>query len=185
MILLINKTHLFNEEMISSFEMVEYENFNEETYYLEREAYQAFEMLKAHLQVDNIIIDLNSAYRSLETQENIFLKYLKSHSLEETEEKIAMPGTTDHHTGKALDIIIYKDGKWLTNKEDLLQEEKIFKKIHQSLKYFGFILRYPHGKEKITNHPYSPWHIRYIGQSAKDFEPNETLEEYLERNNLV
>lgn len=179
MILLINKNNIFNEEMIKDFEMVEYENFEERTLYVEKETFRHFEMLKAHLKVDGIEIDIDGAYRSLETQENLFLSFMKKYGIDYAEEIVAMPGTSEHHTGQAIDIVIKKDGKWILENDDLLKEEEIFKKIHKDLKYFGFILRYPKGKEDITGFPYEPWHLRYIGEEDANKIGDKTLEEYL------
>ena len=179
MTLLVNKDHLFNEDMIKDFEMIEYENYNEDTLYVESEAFKHFEMLKAHLKVDGIIIDLIDAYRSLETQEAIFLDYYKKYGMDYAETYVAMPGTSEHHTGLALDIAINKDGKWIDENADLFKEEETFSKIHSCLKYFGFILRYPKGKEDITGYGYEPWHIRYVGEEIANEIGDLTLEEYL------
>ena len=66
MVLLVNKNHLFNEDMIKDFEMIEYENINEEIHYLEAETFKHFEMLRAHLKIEGILIEICSGYRSLE-----------------------------------------------------------------------------------------------------------------------
>lgn len=179
--LLINKNNFFNEEMIKDFEFVEYENYNEDMFLIEKETFRHFEMLKAHLSVDDIIIDIAGAYRSLERQENIFLEFMKKYGLDYAEEVVAMPGTSEHHTGLAIDIIINIDGNWIVENDELIKEEEIFKKIHSSLKYFGFILRYPKGKEDITGYPYEPWHIRYVGIDVAKNMGDITLEEYLDR----
>ncbi len=179
MILLINKNNIFNEKMINGFEMVEYENFEERTLYVEKETFRHFEMLRAHLKVDGIEIDIDGAYRSLESQENLFLSFMKKYGIDYAEEIVAMPGTSEHHSGQAIDIVIKKDGKWILENDDLLKEDEIFAKIHKDLKYFGFILRYPKGKEDITGFPYEPWHLRYIGEEDAKKIGNKTLEEYL------
>ncbi len=179
MILLVNKDHLFNENMIKDFKMVEYENYNEDMLYIEEETFKHFEMLRAHLRIEGIEIDIDDAYRSLESQENIFLKFMKKYGLDKAEEIVAMPGTSEHHTGQALDIVIKLDNQWVVENEDLLANEKIFDRIHRVLKYFGFILRYPKGKEEITGYFYEPWHIRYIGEKEALEIGNLTLEEYL------
>lgn len=179
MILLINKEHFFNEEMLKGFEMIEYENYKEDTIYVERDTFKHFEMLKAHLRVDGINIDISDCYRSLESQESIFLKFMNKYGIDYAEEYCAMPGTSEHHTGQAIDIVICKDGKWIEDNDELLKEEEIFNKIHSCLKFFGFILRYPKGKENITGYNYEPWHIRYIGDDAAMEIGDKVLEEYL------
>lgn len=180
MILLVNKNNIFNEKDIENFEMVEYENYLEEVKYIEYETFRHFEMLKAHLRIDGIEIDIDSAYRSLEAQENIFLEYMKKFGIDYAEEVVAMPGTSEHHTGQAIDIVIKKDGRWIKENEELLKEVETFDKIHKVLKYFGFILRYPKDKENITDCFYEPWHIRYVGEDVAIEIGNLVLEEYLE-----
>ena len=179
MALLVNKKHIFNEDLLDVYEFVEYENYKEKTLYIEAETFRHFEMLRAHLKVEDIIIDIEDAYRSLETQESIFLDYMKKYGMEVAEKEVAMPGFSEHHTGMAIDIVICKNGDWLENKKDMLKEKKIFKKIHKDLKYFGFILRYPDGKEAITGYSYEPWHLRYVGDEAERI-GDLTLEEYME-----
>ena len=66
MLFLVNKEHLFNEKMLNGIEMVEYENVFEQTLYVEKETFRHFEMLRAHLKVEEITIEIDSAYRSLE-----------------------------------------------------------------------------------------------------------------------
>ena len=58
----------------------------------------------------------------------------------------------------------------------------LFEVIHKNLADFGFILRYPQGKEEVTGYGYEPWHLRYVGSveiSKYIYENNLTLEEYL------
>ena len=181
MVLLVNKNNIFNEKDIDAFEMIEYDNYLEKTLYIESETFKHYEMLKAHLKVDGIVIEIDDAYRSLERQENLFLEFMKKYGLEYATEVVAMPGTSEHHTGQAIDLIIQKDGKWITENEDLLKEKEIFEKIHNALKFFGFILRYPEGKEEVTGYPYEPWHIRYVGEDISMNIGDKTLEEYLEK----
>jgi D-alanyl-D-alanine carboxypeptidase len=64
-----------------------------------------------------------------------------------------------------------------------MKETEIFKIIHKALAKYGFILRYPKGKEDITGYSYEPWHIRYVGvKYAKEiYKKAITLEEYLSK----
>ena len=179
--LLINKNNFFCEEMIEKFEFIEYENYNEDIFLVEAETFKHFEMLSAHLSIEDIIIDIAGAYRSLERQENIFLEFMQKYGLDYAEQIVAMPGTSEHHTGLAIDLIIKVNGKWIIENDELLEQKEIFSKIHKVLKHFGFILRYPEGKEEITGYPYEPWHIRYVGvEEAKKID-DITLEEYLNK----
>ena len=67
----------------------------------------------------------------------------------------------------------------------MIKEREIFAKIHEKLADYGFILRYPEGKDDITGYGYEPWHFRYIKDKkiAKEIMSNNlTYEEYLEKN---
>ncbi len=56
--------------------------------------------------------------------------------------------------------------------------------VSENAHRFGFIVRYPKGKEDITGYFYEPWHIRYLGVelATKVYESGLTLEEYMESN---
>lgn len=80
-----------------------------------------------------------------------------------------------------MDINLYLNGKWPDGNYELMDQESELIKIHKYLHEFGFILRYPKGKEKITEYDYEPWHIRYVGEDVAKtiYEKNITFEEYL------
>ncbi len=185
MVLLVNKSNIFNEKMLENFEMIEYENYAKKIKYIESEAFKHFEMLKAHLKIEGIEIDIDSAYRSLETQESIFLESMKKYGIDYTEDFVAMPGYSEHHTGQAIDFVIKKDGQWIIENDQLIKEIEIFDKIHAVLKFFGFILRYPKGKEHITGYFFEPWHIRYVGENIAMEIGDLTLEEYIKKKSQL
>lgn len=122
---------------------------------------------------EGIILLGNSGYRSYETQNKIYKKRVKSEGEEMAEAYVAKPGFSEHQTGLAIDI---------TNEENFLTQgsrEAIW--LEENCHKFGFIIRYPYGKEDITGIAYEPWHIRYVGKEAAKYiyENNITLEEYL------
>ena len=87
----------------------------------------------------------------------------------------AKPGHSEHQTGLAVDV----EGE---NKDyDNFEDTKEFIWMKNNAHRFGFILRYPKGKEHITGFKYEPWHYRYVGieTATKIFKQNITLEEYL------
>lgn len=65
--------------------------------------------------------------------------------------------------------------------ENYLDGVELWEKVHRRLPEFGFILRYPKGKEEITGYGYEPWHIRYVGKelARKVYDSGLCLEEYL------
>ena len=102
--------------------------------------------------------------------------------MEYTRKYVAKPGCSEHHTGLAIDVGILLDGKLRRKKEELLSLEHLFEIIHKKLPLYGFILRYPKGKESITQIAYEPWHYRYIDSPriAQEITDNGLcLEEYL------
>ncbi|MGL5084891.1 MAG: M15 family metallopeptidase, partial [Clostridium sp.] len=89
-----------------------------------------------------------------------------------TNNYIAIPGRSEHQTGLSMDI-----GDASGN---LIEKEKHVGWIRDNSYKYGFIVRYPKGKEIITGYSYEPWHIRYVGvEVAKEiFNKNITFEEY-------
>lgn len=84
---------------------------------------------------------------------------------------VALPGTSEHELGLALDI----------NSESGEYEWNIYAWLADNAHRYGFILRYPEGKEQITGIEYEPWHYRYVDRSAAEeiYGSGVTLEEYL------
>ena len=129
-----------------------------------------------------------SSFRSWDKQNKLFyqevnkylgmgygLKYAKS----EAEKSVAIPGTSEHQLGLALDIVDINYQLLDDKQENTPVQRWLFK---NSWKY-GFILRYPNEKRKITGIIYEPWHYRYVGkEAAKEIHSqNICLEEYLNR----
>ncbi|MGI6070978.1 MAG: M15 family metallopeptidase [Blautia sp.] len=94
-----------------------------------------------------------------------------------TDGTVAPPGTSEHQTGLALDVSCPSVGLQLTEAFADTPEGKWLKR---SAPLYGFILRYPKGKEKITGYPWEPWHIRYVTKSLSLYLSltGMTLEEY-------
>lgn len=121
-----------------------------------------------------IIVD--SGYRSYEYQEKV-LKSLIEKKGEKAYRLVALPGSSEHQTGLAMDIAYMKNGIYSDDVKDSDKEVEWMKK--NSYKY-GFILRYPKGKEEITGYDYEPWHYRFVGINLAKilYDQNITMEEY-------
>ena len=151
---------------------------------VEKEALMQFFKLKQDLETEEIFIELDSAYRSVKRQEELWGEFEKEYGLEYTKQTVAVPGTSEHHTGLAIDVCLRKNGKLIYENAEMVKEKKIWTKVHAKLAEYGFILRYPEGKEDTTGYSYEPWHFRYVGspEIAKEItEKGLTLEEYLEQ----
>lgn len=135
---------------------------------------------------DGIDLMICSAYRSYDRQRVLFnnkinklmgqgMTYLESYKVGSM--SVTVPGTSEHHLGLALDILT---GSY-TEMDDGFGETEAGKWLAANSADYGFILRYPQGKEDITGIIYEPWHFRYVGEKyAKDItERGVCLEEYL------
>ena len=178
--LLVNKNNKMKDEYLNDFNLVSVYNELNENIKVEEETYNHFLMLKEYLKSININIGINNSYRSIDRQQMIQDEYLIKYGEEFTRKYVAEAGYSEHHTGLAIDIMLYINGGFVREDDKLFFYEDIFKKIHNVLYKYGFILRYPKAKFHITGFKYEPWHYRYVGKkNAKNiYKNNLTLEEY-------
>ena len=131
---------------------------------------------------------VTSAYRDYEYQRTVFNAtmndwisqgYKPLDAYDETKKSVAVPGTSEHATGLAVDIIS-SDYSALDDRQGDTEEQKW---LMEHCWEYGFILRYPPDKAEITGIIYEPWHYRYVGEeAAKEIhEQGLTLEEYLQQ----
>ena len=131
---------------------------------------------------DGLLPIVYSGYRSQETQQSIYDRNLAGnladgYSLEEakalTRQWVALPGTSEHQLGLAVDID--------SEDPDQCSDEAVWAWLWEHCAEYGFILRYPAEKTDITGIGYEPWHFRYVGKEAAQSIMSEgiTLEEYL------
>ncbi|MRG86899.1 M15 family metallopeptidase [Salinibacillus xinjiangensis] len=118
-----------------------------------------------------------SGYRSYATQKAIFNRNVQQNGEEHAKMYSAMPGHSEHQTGLTMDVSTVAVTFQLV--EDFRETEEgawLAKHAHE----YGFIIRYPKGKEDITGYAYEPWHIRYVGKemATEIYEQQLTLEEY-------
>lgn len=120
-------------------------------------------------------IDLNmwvcSGFRSYTVQKNLYNSYVSRDGVKNADRYSARPGYSEHQTGLAFDIN-YADSRFTGTAQAVWLAENAHK--------YGFILRYPEGKESVTGYMYEPWHYRYIGveNAEKIYSSGLTLEEY-------
>lgn len=130
-----------------------------------------------------------SAYRDYQSQWEVFnttmvdwINQGKSplEAYEETKKSVAVPGTSEHASGLALDIVSTKYGE-LDDKQAETEEAKW---LAENCWRYGFILRYPPEKSAVTGIVFEPWHYRYVGkEAAKEIKEKDiTLEEYLSQS---
>ena len=129
-------------------------------------------MMKMCALSKGVKLDIVSGFRSYDYQEKVYNEYVKEFGEKKANTFSAKPGHSEHQTGLALDICEDSD-KFINTKED--------KWLQINAHKFGFIVRYPKGKEHITGYKYEPWHIRYVGRkhAKRIYDKKLTLEEYL------
>jgi zinc D-Ala-D-Ala carboxypeptidase len=146
---------------------------------LRKEAASALEKLFQEAKQNGIELFAVSGYRSYEYQHGLFETEVKKVGREKAMEAVAFPGQSEHQTGLAMDITSRSVQLKLTEEFGLTKEGKW---LAENAHRFGYILRYPKGKEPITGYQYEAWHFRYIGIEAATaiYTNNLTLEEYFQ-----
>ena len=145
---------------------------------LEEETYNNYLKLKENLLQRGYYININSGYRTFNESKNIYNSYAIEKGESYAEKYVAKPGTSEHNTGLAFDFSISnKKNSYKTNYDS---DEYFY--LENIAYLYGFIIRYPKGKEKITGYSYEPWHLRYVGKELAKYlkKNNLTLEEYYE-----
>lgn len=133
-------------------------------------------------------IYLLSAYRDVDRQIELYEAEVAKwkaagYSKKDAEEKagtvVAVPGTSEHHLGLAVDLVSSEHVKL----DEGAEKTKGYKWLVAHCHEYGFILRYPNEATEITGIIYEPWHFRYVGVEAATeiMEAGITLEEYLEQ----
>ncbi|MDD6224126.1 MAG: M15 family metallopeptidase [bacterium] len=141
---------------------------------LVKEAKENFEQLARDAKNQGYTIRAISAYRSYDYQTILYNKYVDQDGKEKADTYSARPGYSEHQTGLVVDVDngITTYTKFETTKEFNWMQENAHK--------YGFILRYPNGKEEITGYTYESWHYRYVGKkiAEKIQTQNITFDEY-------
>ena len=138
---------------------------------MRKEAAIAFMKMVDAALLDNIILKNASAYRSYDYQVNLYDSYVNQDGKKNADIYSARPGYSEHQTGLCSDINTIDSSFHGTNEANWL--------LKNAYKY-GFIIRFPKDKEKITGYKYEPWHYRYVGEKVAKviYENDLTLEEY-------
>ncbi len=136
---------------------------------------------------DGVNLVICSPYRDLNRQEILFnrkieaymkkgMSYLEAYKL--SSQAVTVPGASEHQIGLAIDII---SNNYASLDEGFANTEA-GKWLNEHSHEYGFILRYPKGKEYITSIEFEPWHFRYVGKEAATVISHEgiTLEEFVE-----
>ncbi|MDB5186221.1 MAG: peptidase [Candidatus Saccharibacteria bacterium] len=120
----------------------------------------ALEQMFSAEQKDGLNHKLSSGFRSYALQKQFYNNYVAQDGQEKADTYSARPGTSEHQTGLAADVIPASDKCHLEICfADLPEGKWVAEHAHE----YGFIIRYQQGKEAITTYQFEPWHIRYVG----------------------
>ncbi|AQQ52116.1 M15 family metallopeptidase [Planococcus lenghuensis] len=144
------------------------------------EARAAFEQMAAAAEQEGIELVAFSTYRSFARQKELYEGYAARDGAAAADRYSARPGHSEHQTGLAFDI--GEEGQEENWASSSFGETAGGEWLADNAHKFGFILRYPEGKEKITGYMYESWHFRYVGEEIATaiHEQGLTLEEYLD-----
>ncbi len=144
--------------------------------------YRIIEPMKAFVDAareEGLPVYLSSGYRDYYTQDYLNqLQQSYGYSKEEADKIVAPAGTSEHQTGLACDITDY----YRQFKDEELENTDTYQWMSAHCQEYGFIVRYPKGKDAYTGIIYEPWHYRYVGKEAAEYimSHNLCLEEFLE-----
>ena len=179
-LILVNRTHPIPEDYEVELKPIG------SGHQIDARAYDDFRAMIQAAKSEGIYIYVTSSYRDLDKQTDLYNKKVESYVMqgysyenakEQAGQVVAVPGTSEHHLGLALDFVSSEYRK-LDEKQE---NTKGFQWLEEHSWEYGFILRYPNGETDITGIIYEPWHFRYVGlEAAKEItESGLTLEEYL------
>ena len=148
------------------------------------EVYFTFKEMQKEALKDGYFMIINSGFRSYDYQQKVWDYNVKEKGLEHTQKYVAVPGTSEHQTGLAIDIGAYINKEYTTTIKENTDE---YKWMLENAHKYGFILRYPQGKENITGISFEPWHFRYVGYYLANelYDKDITLEEHYTKKKVL
>ena len=187
--MLVNAWNYMPEGYVPEVHAINYQGVSPANNKFDVRAVDAVEQMLADARAAGYNMYLVSAYRSHEYQIGLYNRkvneylnagYDEATARSEASQWVAIPGTSEHCIGLAADIV---SSTWYNYNSDLthdFENTEHFKWLYEHCADYGFILRYPKGKESITGITYEPWHYRYVGVEAAKYimENNLTLEEF-------
>ncbi len=140
---------------------------------IDKTTMEAFKQMEADAEGEGVDLYIISGYRSYSTQQNLFNKYCSQDGEAAADRYSARAGYSEHQTGYCFD---------LNSVADSFADTKEGKWLDKNAYRYGFVIRYPKGKEDVTGYQYEAWHLRYVGTELAKKLYNDgdwiTLEEY-------
>ena len=162
-LLLVNRDNLLDKTYIPS-NLVDSKSIYKDNILVVDKVLDMFNLMKMEALKHGYDIDIMSGYRSYDYQDKIYNKLIRDKGFNYAFRHIAPAGASEHQSGLAIDICVYRGGKCYIEHE--ISEFEEINWLHKNAHKFGFILRYPEAMEEKTGYNYEPWHFRYVGNKA-------------------
>jgi D-alanyl-D-alanine dipeptidase/carboxypeptidase len=145
--------------------------------FLERQTAKMLTAVMAHLGCAREIVPV-SGHRTMREQQEIYADSLREYGADFTQKYVAVPGCSEHQTGFAVDLA--ENGAVMDFVRPHFSSAGICGRFRELSAQYGFVERYPAGRERITRIAHEPWHFRYVGYPHSEAmrEHAFTLEEY-------
>lgn len=180
-LILVNEDYAMKKDYVPELQTIQ------DGYQVDKRIAKALISMLDAAEEDGMNIVICSAYRSVDRQKQVFndsmkdrlnqgMTYLEAY--EDTALSVAIPGTSEHGLGLAVDLV----SSQYTELDENQATTKEAKWLKENCHKYGFILRYPPEKTAETGIIYEPWHYRYVGveDATKIMKQGVTLETYLE-----
>ena len=156
-LMLVNKYHYLTEDFEPENRVRVSLRYAFDDIFLNQRAYTAFRYLANEAREAGHVIVINSGFRSFERQAQIWEGIRFNQGIRQADAFAARAGHSEHQTGWAIDVADFN------NTSSDFGDTEAYQWMLENAHRFGFILRYPKGKENITGYSYEPWHYRYVG----------------------
>ncbi len=181
-LILVNSSHPIDEDYIMAISLTQLKNGQS----VDSRCYPDLQRMMDDCRAEGYNPIICSSFRTNQKQQNIFNQQVNTYmkkgmnrkeAEKETKKSVAVPGTSEHELGLAVDITDAKNQKIVSG----IETQPVQRWLMENSWRYGFILRYPIDKSDVTGIVYEPWHYRYVGYDAAKYiyDNNITLEEYL------
>lgn len=170
---LVNKYHYLDSDFVP--ELAQMGSwYASHVSYLQPEAYEWFTKMADDARAEGLKLYCVSGYRSYDYQQTLYQNYAARSGQASADTYSARPGFSEHQTGLVADINT-------ASRSSHFERTAHYQWLLENSWKYGFILRYPEGKEEITGYIFEPWHFRYVGLETAQavYESGLTYDEYV------